>query len=489
MIECLFSVKKLAPPTSDEFAFTPITNATDLKKQVSLKINENQQFSICLKEFLFLVICFLLSFCSLHEGYEKINANILTTDEWLDNNHFRHLMDSKIIYGVLVSAYHMSKSIASCLINIFIYYTYQEIGKQRLLHFLISMGLVFNFIGAGMCVGSSFWAVYLIGKILQGFSSGMNSVLIPFLIKFYIVDESTLYLAGIGTNLCSMNTKNGTMTGYIILYCCKKWYKGTQKVWVYPNISPFVFTALVAIGLAIFNFYYLPYLFQTADPAQEDESIKQTPKENFENTDFNAVFIGKKQTVLLGLVVLTFYSFNSVNYFLYYNNTEFAAFEDKDYDFSGLIYATVYTIGGNLSALVPYGDLLNSTDKSQFRVYKIILRWTSFLTALAFVIVVAVGYSKNHHTNNSDNSLLKTVFSFGTFIVFAQVFLLEVPMNYILIHFKILNSIDLFQLITYAAIVSDVVILLVTPVLTNAIGFLMCIIFGTSAMLLALTPM
>ena len=489
MIEYLFSVKKLAPRTSDEFAFTPITDATDLKKQISLKINKNKKMAISLKETLFLVICFLLSFCGLHEGYEKISANILSTDEWIDNNHFRHLVDSKIIYGILVSSYHISKGMASCLINIFIYYAYKQIGKKTLLQFLMATGLILNFIGAGMCVGSSFWIVYLIGKIFQGFSSGMNSVLIPFFIKFYIVDESTMYLAGVGTNLCSINTKNGTMTGYIILYCCKKWYKGTQKVWVYPNISPFVFTTMVAIGLAIYNVYYLPFLHKTTDPAQQGEFIELTSKENYENIDFNAVFIGKKQAVLLGLFVLTLYSFNSVNYFLYYNNNEFAAFEEKDYDFSGLIYATVYTIGGNLSTLVPYGNLLHSTDKNQFRVYKKILKWTSFLTALAFVIVVAVGYSKNHHNNNTDDSFLKTVFSFGTIIVFAQVFLLEVPLNYILIHFKILNSIDLYQLITYVAIVSDVAILLVTPVLMHAIGFLMCIIFGTSSMLLALTPM
>ena len=246
---------------------------------------------------------------------------------------------------------------------------------------------------------------------------------------------------------------------------------------------------MVAIGLAIYNVSYLPFLHKTTDPAQQGEFIELTSKENYENIDFNAVFIGKKQAVFLGLFALTLYSFNSVNYFLYYNNNEFVAFEKKDYDFSGLIYATVYTIGGNLSTLVPYGNLLHSTDKNHFRVYKKILRWTSFLTALAFVIVVAVGYSKNHHNNNTDDRFLKTVFSFGTIIVFAQVFLLEVPLNYILIHFKILNSIDLYQLITYAAIVSDVAILLVTPVLMHAIGFLMCIIFGTSSMLLALTPM
>ena len=88
----------------------------------------------------------------------------------------------------------------------------------------------------------------------------------------------------------------------------------------------------------------------------------------------------------------------------------------------------------------------------------------------------------------SDNKYLKTVFAVGNLAVFLQTTFLEVSLSYVMPHLKILNDIDLFQLLTYTDKLSDMVILLITPLLNQNIGFLMCIIFAVSSMLLALTP-
>lgn len=485
MFQYLFSIKKLVTKKRDTREFIRVTSALDIKRQLNQKFKDVKSIKLCLKDFMFLLICFLLSFASLHEGYEKINANILATDEWQSNNKFKNLVKAKIVYGLLVSSFHISQGISSSLVNIFVYTTYDKIKIQKLINIIIIVSLLFNYAGSGMCVGSNFWVVFIVGKILQGFSVGINTVLIPVFIRFFVVDESTQYLAGLGTNLCSMNSKNGTMTGYIILYCCKKWYKNTNKVWVYPNISPFVFSSIVAIGLALFNFYYLPYLYLKEKTIEKIEEVDAEVLDKKNDVKF---FTGQKKTVVVGLLIVSFYSLNSLNYFLCYNNKEFTHIKADDYDFSGLIYATIYTVGGNLSSAIPYNIFSKNHNKNIFCIYRNILRYISFFTSLIFVVIIIVGYIKKVETEKSDNKYLKVVFAFGNVVVFLQTTFLEVSLSYVMAHLKILNDIDLFQLLTYSDMLGDMVILLITPLLNHSIGFLMCIIFAVSSMLLALTP-
>lgn len=488
MLQYLFSIKRLVTNKTDPHDLIKITSADDIKRQINQKFKDLKSIKICLKDFLFLLICFLLSFTSLHEGYEKINANILATDEWQNENKFAHLADSKIIYGLLVSSFYISQGISSLLVNLFVYKTYNKISKQKLINLIIFGSLLFNYAGSGMCVGSRFWVVFIFGKILQGFSVGINAVVVPVFIKFFVVDESTQYLAGIGTNLCSMNSKNGTMTGYIILYCCKKWYKNTNKVWIYPNISPFVFSSIVAIGLAIFNCYYLPYLYLEEKTVEKLESKKIKADDVSDKEDYAIIFTGKKKTVIFGLLIVTFYSLNSLNYFLCYNNKEFTHIEADEYDFSGLIYATIYTIGGNLSSAIPYSVFLKNDNKNIFSIYRNTLKYISFLCSLIFVVIITVGYAKKEETERTANKYLKTVFAFGNLVVFLQTTFLEISLSNVMPYLKILNDIDLFQLLVYTDKLSDMVILVITPLLNQNIGFLMCIIFAITSMLLALTP-
>lgn len=488
MLQYLFSIKRLVTNKNDPHDLIRITSADDIKKQINQKFKDVKSIKMCLKDFIFVLICFLLSFTSLHEGYEKINANILATDEWQNDNKFGHLAKSKIIYGLFVSSFHISQGISSFLVNLFVYKTYNKMDKQKLINLIIFSSLLFNYAGSGMCVGSKFWVVFILGKMLQGFSVGINAVIVPVYIKFFVVDESTQYLAGIGTNLCSMNSKNGTMTGYIILYCCKKWYKNTNKVWIYPNISPFVFSSVVAIGLALFNFYYLPYLYLEEKTLKELESNEKKTDDVSNKKNYDIFFTGKRKTVISGLLIVAFYSLNSLNYFLCYNNKEFTHIEAGDYDFSGLIYATIYTVGGNISSAIPYSVFSKDHNESIFFVYRNTLKYISFLCSLIFVVIITVGYAKKEETEKSDNKYLKTVFAVGNLAVFLQTTFLEVSLSYVMPHLKILNDIDLFQLLTYTDKLSDMVILLITPLLNQNIGFLMCIIFAVSSMLLALTP-
>lgn len=488
MLQYLFSIKRLVTSKAKPHEFIRITSADDIKNQFSQKFKNVKSIKLCLKDFMFLLICFLLSFTSLHEGYEKINANILATNEWQNDNKFAHLEKSNIIYGLFVSSFYISQLISSLLVNLLVYKTYNKIDRQRLINLIIFGSLLLNYAGSSMCVGSKIWVVFILGKILQGFSLGINTVLIPILINFFIVDESTQYLAGIATNLCSMNTKNGTMTGYIILYCCKKWYKDTDKVWIYPNISPFVFSSVVAIGLALLSFHYLPYLYTEEKTVKELESNEKEADDDSDKKDDEIFFMGRRSTVIYGLLIVGFYSLNSLNYFLCYNNREFAHIKADDYDFSGLIYATIYTVGGNLSSAIPYSIFSKNHTENLFYIYRNTLKYISFLCSLIFVVIITLGYAKKRETEKSDNTYLKTVFGLGSLVVFLQTTFLEVSLSYVMPHLKILNVIDLFQLIAYTEKLGDIVILLITPLLNQNIGLLMCIIFAVSSMLLALTP-
>ena len=499
--------------------FSPMTMASEVKEQIMHeKEHKKTNFFLTKLNFLCILICFCLSFSGLQMGYERIGNQIIETDEWRKNNNLLDIKRSQIVYAAITSSFLIGDLIGQLFLNFSIFTINFAIvtKKNKILNFLflnescsnkkfiliqsyIVLGVSVNLIGAGLCIGSKNWIMYMIGKFLQGCFIGINNTLIPFFIKYCVLNNSTKALTGIVVNMYSLNIKNGTLTGYIVIYCCKKWYIGTDKVWVYPNIGSFIYCSVVIIGILIFNFIYLP-LSREKNQEQDDCECKcskeysLTNKKNKNTNSINTKFFNQtvmlnKKKIIQNTVICILYSLNPLEYFFYYSTIIFENLAISNSTEISLVFGTVLTFASTLASLIPF-DIALKTSNNPGKYYIKIIRVCSFLNFIFLILMAGIGYTKLNKNESmkyfQSNRFTSLVLAMGVLTVFNQTFAMEIPYYYFIINSSNISQIQTTQMIQYIQTVCNIIVTIITPILNEHIGFLLCLIFGGSALALTL---